>query len=302
MSKNSYWSMSSDTNGTCNPNVGFIGLGNIGLPMALNLIEDGFDVTVADLRSEPIETAVAAGATEETDLEHLAQTCDIIEIVVDGDEAVRSVVFEEELFSRMRPGTILIIHSTIRPQTMEELDEAGAEHGVVVMDAAVSGGDTGAKAGTLTIMVGGEPEYLEQCRGLFETIGEDIFHTGPVGSGQAAKLSNNIMTHGNHLLALEAMKLAEAYGIDEETMASVASVSTGGSWIIDNWGFYDRYLEEHTLAGSDELYFFLRHATKDALAAAAEKNVALPLAGLSSEYRPIALAERYQQLIDKDTA
>lgn len=289
--------MANDTNSReFEPRIGFIGLGNIGLPMALNLIEDGFDVTVLDLRDDPIETAVEAGATAGSDPATLAETNDIIQLVVDGDESVRSLVFEDGLISAMQPGSTLIVHSTIRPQTMEALDETAGGADVAVVDAAVSGGDTGAKEGTLTVMVGGRAADVERCRPLFETIGEDIFHTGPVGTGQAAKLSNNIMAHGNHLLALEAMKLAGAYGIDEETMSSVASVSTGGSWQIDNWGFYDRYLQEHTLAGSDDLYFFLRHATKDALDAAAEKNVALPLAGVVSEYRPIALEDRYEQL------
>jgi 3-hydroxyisobutyrate dehydrogenase-like beta-hydroxyacid dehydrogenase len=282
------------------PVIGVIGLGNMGLPIALNLINDGFKLKVLDKRSEPVKACIEAGAEEAADVASIADDCDIFQLVVENDEEVLSIVTDEGgILSKAESNTVIIVHSTVTPQTMIKLSEKAKEKGVVVLDAPMSGGDIGAKEGTLTLMLGGPTEYVEHCQPIFNTIGDDIFHTGSIGAGQAAKLANNIMAHGNHLVALEAIKLADAYGIDEQTMVSVAEVSTGRSWMTENWGFYDRYLEEHTFAGSNDLYFFLRHATNDALDAAAARNVALPLTGLCAEYRPIALAERHQKLENK---
>lgn len=279
--------------------IGFIGLGNIGQPMALTLLEHDFELVVYDVRSEAMTPCVEAGATPAADAREVASTCDIIEIVVRSRDQVESLILGEAgILTALSPGDLIIIHSTIPPSSVRKVATAADEAGVGVIDAAVSGGDIGAEQGTLTVMVGGPPEAYERARPLFSALGEDIFHLGAVGTGMAAKLGNNIMAHCNHLVALEAMKLARAYGIAEEDMADVAAVSTGGSWMVENWGFYDRFMEDHTLAGTDELYFFMRHSSKDAMHAAEEMDVALPITGMCTELRPRMLSDRYEQLQD----
>lgn len=291
--------MAADRRTANDSSIGFIGLGNIGQPMALTLLAHDFDLTVYDTRPEAMTPCVDAGATAATDAREVATSCDIIEIVVRSREQVESLVLgDDDILSVLSPGDLIIIHSTIPPASVRKIASAADPEGIGVLDAAVSGGDIGAEQGTLTVMVGGSATEFERSKPLFEALGEDVFHLGEVGTGMAAKLGNNIMAHGNHLVALEAMKLATAYGIDEADMAAVASVSTGGSWMVDHWGFYDRFMEEHTLAGTDELFFFMRHSSKDAMHAAEEVDVALPITGMCTELRPRMLADRYAELQD----
>lgn len=283
--------------------VGIVGLGNMGLPIALNIIQAGFNVRVLDLRDEPVERCGDAGATVAGGPKDLAESCSIIQIIVDSDEAVRSLLLNEEgIIEAADPETLIVIHSTVPPKLLQEITEEAADREIGLIDVPVSGGDVNAEAGTLSLIAGGEEHMIERCRPLFDVIGKNVFHVGDLGSGQVTKLANNVMAHGNHMVALEAMKLAEAYGVDERSVVEVANASTGGSWMTENWGFYDRYLKEHTQAGSDELYFFLRHTDKDALAAAAEKNVGLPIVGMLSELRPIMLADRDQAISDEDAS
>jgi 3-hydroxyisobutyrate dehydrogenase-like beta-hydroxyacid dehydrogenase len=277
--------------------VGFVGLGNLGQPMALTLTEAGFDVTVFDLREEAMEPCLDAGASRAENVSELGSTTDVVGIAVRGDDTLKDVVLGADgLLDPMDGGDQLLIHSTVTPQTVMDIAEAADQKGVAVLDVAVSGGDVGALEGTLTLMIGGDEDEIERCRPLLDTIGEEEFHLGPSGRGVVGKLANNLMVQCNHLVALEAMKMASAYDVDEESIAALAEVSTGGSWIVENWGFYDRYLQEHTLSGTEELYFWMRSGCKHSLEAAEAKEITLPLTGLASELRPIMLRDRYEEL------
>lgn len=277
--------------------IGFVGLGNIGQPMALTLLREGFDVSVFDLREEAMEPCVDAGATAADSANEVAASSDIVEIAVRGGGTLKQLTIGPDgIIQSMDPGSLLIVHSTVTPQTILEISEHAADHDVDVIDVAVSGGDTGAAAGTLTLMIGGDEQSVARCRQIFDALGDNEFHLGTVGRGVVGKLANNLMVQCNHLVAMEAMQMADEYDIAEEDMAAVAEVSTGGSWIVENWGFYDRYLQEHTLSGTDELYFWLRSGCKHSLEAAEAKNLTLPITGLCSELRPIMLKNRYQEL------
>jgi len=218
--------------------VGFIGLGNMGRPMALNLARAGFELTVYDVRDAPLRELAAAGAQVARSTREVGERSEVVETVVVDDAQVEAVFLGsghgDGALAGARPGTILVIHSTVSPLVCRKVAEAARERGVHVLDAAVSGAEERSAAGTLTLMVGGEASAVETCRPLFEVIGERIFHVGGVGQGLAAKLCNNLMLLANMQILEETLRLAAAAGVDERTMVEIASVSTADSWAVRN--------------------------------------------------------------------
>jgi 3-hydroxyisobutyrate dehydrogenase len=274
--------------------IGFIGMGNIGTFMVSNLVRAGFDVTVYDLRAEALAAAAELGAKTATSLREVAQTCDIVEVTVVNSLQVRNVTMEAGgLLEHLGPGAVIIIHSTVPPQTVQEVATAAEKCRVSVLDAPVSGADIAAKAGTLTILLGGDKAVIERCSPLLETLGANIFHLGPVGLGQVGKLANALMAHVNYLAALEAVRLAKGYGVPEEKILELAKVSTGNSWMIEHWDWRDRILTEHTMAGTEQfIHYLMRKDLIDAVEAANAVKVYLPLAGLAMQVAPGMIAER----------
>ena len=277
--------------------LGFVGLGDMGGPMALNLVKAEFPVTVFDKRPGSMDDAVTLGGASAASLAEIAGCSDTVCVCVGDDrEVLDAVLGEQGLFSAAGMMKTLVIHSTVTPRTMTTLAQAGEARGCSVLDAQVSGGRKASLAGTLTIMVGGDPESFELCRPVFDAVASNVFHVGPrPGAGAAAKLCNNIMALVTNYATLEAIKLAAAYGIPEETMIRVASVSTGNSWWVENWGFFDNLMRTHTLSG-DDFYQFMVKDLWDAIAAAREKNMALPLAGIAAIMGPQIAATRDRDL------
>ncbi|MQA06479.1 MAG: NAD-binding protein [Streptosporangiales bacterium] len=278
--------------------VGFIGLGNIGLPMALTLLRSGREVWVHDVRPDAVQSCVEAGARAATPRE-MAAGCDLVGIAVLSDAQVTDVV-TGLLTGVDSTGPVVVVHSTILPATVTELDARTAEVGVGLVDAPVSGGDMGARAGTLTVMAGGRPEHLERCRPYFTAIGERVEAVGGVGSGAAAKLALQLMTYCNQLAALESVRLADAYGIEESAFVDLATETTGDSWIIRNWGFFDRLMRDHRLAGTDEMYQTYGKDLYDVVVAAREAGVSLPVAGVSAQEVAPSFRARYEALTSPD--
>ena len=224
-----------------NKKVGFIGLGNMGKGMAVNLARAGVDLTVYDLDPEPVRELAALGAKVAGSCREIGASCDVVEIVVVNDAQVERVVHgdggkDAGILAGARPGTIIVIHSTVHPATCRKIAAAASERGVGVIDAAVSGAEARSKDGTLTLMVGGPSELVEECRPILEIVGERVFHLGEIGRGQVAKLCNNLMSIVNLATVEEALRLAERAGIDEEQMIEIASVSTGESWALHGFG------------------------------------------------------------------
>ncbi len=201
---------------------GFVGLGNIGQPMAEKLVAGGLNTTVFDVAEAPLQALLEAGAKGAGSCRELASDCDVIGVCVRDDADVRAVALGEGgLLEGAKPGTVIAIHSTILPRTVEEVGRAAAEHGVGVVDACVTGAATGARQGTLTYMVGGDAAHLERCRPAFETSAARIVHTGALGSGAATKLCNNLMTYLGFLAAYEATLLAGASGLSQDALQEV---------------------------------------------------------------------------------
>lgn len=219
--------------------VGFIGLGNMGKPMAMNLARAGVDLTVYDLNPDAMRDVAALGAKMVGSTAEIGEKCDIVELVVINDRQVEEVISGrgqgDGLLAGMKAGGLIIIHSTISPTTCQRMAEICAERGIKVIDAAVSGAEERSIAGTLTLMVGGDAESFERARPIFSIVGEGVFHMGAVGMGQAMKLCNNLMTLATLNVVDEALSLARAAGIAEERMIEIASVSTGDSWALRNF-------------------------------------------------------------------
>jgi 3-hydroxyisobutyrate dehydrogenase-like beta-hydroxyacid dehydrogenase len=216
--------------------IGFIGLGNMGKPMAMNLAKAGMDLTVYDLNPETMKDVVALGAKAASSTAEVGEKCDIVELVVMNDRQIEEVITGrgqgDGLLAGMKKGGLIIIHSTVSPVTCQRMAAACAERGINVIDAAVSGAEARSIEGTLTLMVGGEQTQVERAKPIFDIVGEEVFHMGAIGMGQAAKLCNNLMSLINMKVVEEGLMLARAAGIDEDRMIEIAKVSTGDSWAL----------------------------------------------------------------------
>lgn len=211
---------------------GFVGLGNIGKPMALRLAaDDTIDLRVFDLAPEPVADLVAAGATAAESVAALGAWADVLCVMVRDDEQVRSVL--SEIPTRETP-LAFVIHSTVAPETPAALAGLGAP-GVEIVDAPVSGGPMGATAGTLAIMVGASDDGFESVDPVLSVMGSKVVHAGEVGSGTRFKLARNLLHFVSFTAATEAARLAEAAGLNIATLGEVVrhtDAITGGPGAI----------------------------------------------------------------------
>jgi 3-hydroxyisobutyrate dehydrogenase-like beta-hydroxyacid dehydrogenase len=261
--------------------VGFVGLGQMGAPMARHLV--GRDLIVYDARAEAVAPLAEAGAEVATSPARLAAVADVVSVMVRDDDQVDDVV--AEVVASARPGTVVAVHSTIRARTAVRLAERARPHGVEIVDAPVSGGFIGAEAGTLAVMVGGTEEAFELCREPFGAWADLILHMGPVGAGTRAKLARNLLTFVAFTAATEAQRLAEAAGIDLGSLGRVVRHSDG---VTGGPGSIMLRDTARPLDPGDDLYPILDHVRnlgeKDlalAVELAQELAVETPLARLS---------------------
>ena len=202
--------------------IGFIGLGNIGTPMAVNLAQSHFKTIVYDAFPAASESFAKRGTAVATSPAEMAGTCSIIGVCVRDDADVENVVLGDNgILSTAKPGTIIAIHSTVQQNTILELAKKTAAKGVHIIDAAISGGAGGAKDRKLCYMVGCSDELLARCKPVFDTSAETIVHAGELGSGIALKLCNNLMTYAAFIAIHEGAKLAEASGLSLEVLREV---------------------------------------------------------------------------------
>lgn len=215
------------------PRLGYIGLGNMGAPMAKRMVEWPGGVTVFDLRTEAMTPLVQAGAGPADSVADVAAAADIISVTVLDDAQVREVV--AELAANAKPGTVIAIHSTIADTTAAELAEQLKPQGIHVIDAPVSGGAGAAEKGQLATMVGAERAVYEQIKPAFKCWASLVIHAGEPGAGTRMKLARNMLTFTAYAAAGEAMKLAEAAGLDLQALGRVVrhtDALTGGPGAI----------------------------------------------------------------------
>jgi len=215
---------------------GYIGIGNIGKAVAENVVAGGFDLMVYDVRPEAMDELAKRGARTADCPREVGAHAELIEIsVVDDAQVLDVIAGPDGILAGAKPGAIIAIHSTIHPRTAKKAAEIAQERGVGVIDACLSGGQSGARAHTLVYMVGGDAALVERSRPVFETSGSDILHVGDVGMGAATKLAQQVMICLNRLSAFEGMQLAEKAGVNLDKLQQIVHLTNAQSAFADNW-------------------------------------------------------------------
>jgi 3-hydroxyisobutyrate dehydrogenase len=215
--------------------VAFIGLGNMGLPMAINLVKAGFDVSGFDLVQESLNTFASEGGRAVTDPKNAYADAEVVITMLPSGKAVEAVYTRDGVFEHTPKGALLIDCSTIENTAAVAVAQAATEAGFSMLDAPVSGGTAGAAAGTLTFIVGGEAEALESARPLLEAMGKNIFHAGASGAGQVAKMCNNMLLAIHMIGTSEALNLGVANGLDAQVLSDIMAKSSGRNWSLDTY-------------------------------------------------------------------
>lgn len=269
--------------------IGYIGLGIMGSAMAANLRKAGFHLLVWNRTRSKAETFVRDGGEPvDSPAAMAARQPDVICINVTDTPDVEAVIFGENGIAKTaQPGLIVVDHSTISPAATRAFAQRLAQQGVTLLDAPVSGGDVGARNGTLSIMVGGDAAAFERCRPVFEAVGKTIHHVGESGTGQACKACNQVAVVNALQGVCEAIALARASGLDVMKMIEVVSGGAGGSWQLANLG-------PRIAAGDFAPGFMIDLVVKDlAIVADAARQWHLPLDGTAlAQRRFVQLAQQ----------
>ncbi len=259
--------------------IGFIGLGIMGRPMAKNLIDAGFPLSVYDLIPASIQELVDSGASEAKSLKDIAENSDVIITMLPNSPQVYDVlVGTDGVLDVLKKGTFWIDMTTGAPKAAREINKLLSERGVTFFDAPVSGGQVGAINGTLSIMVGGEKEKLDDIMNILKAMGTNINYLGAIGSGQAAKMCNQIICAMNIHAICEAFALGEAEGLDLKVLRGVIGGGAANSWMLENLG-------EKIIAKDNSAGFKIDLQVKDlkiAIDSAFEKKVPVPGTMLST--------------------
>jgi 3-hydroxyisobutyrate dehydrogenase-like beta-hydroxyacid dehydrogenase len=270
--------------------VGFIGVGNIGKPMAEQLAKPPYELTVFDV-SEAARTAFAGKAKVASSPAELGRDVEQVGICVRHDADVTAVVTGKDgLLETMKPGTIIAVHSTVRPATVKTLAEIAAKQGVHLLDAGVSGGPMGAAAKTLVTMIGGEAEQVERLKKMVDAFSGTIIHAGGTGMGMALKLCNNLVTYMQLLACIEGVGLALAGGLDQKVLREV--MANNGN-LTTAMGLYMDFCNNGPKQMGQEAYLKF----KDATAELGEKDLDFAIAFAKDVGIEIKGSEAVRQLI-----
>lgn len=212
----------------------FFGLGNMGLPMAINLVNAGHEVRGFDLVQSQLDAFKDAGGSLTNSAAEAIEGVEVIISMLPASRHVEALYLGEQgLIATANPNTLLVDCSTISPKVSQQVASIAKSKGFSMIDAPVSGGTAGAQAGTLTFMVGGEAKDLERARPLLEKMGKNIFHAGPSGSGQTVKVCNNMLLGIQMLGTSEALRLGIANGMDPKVLSDIMSKSSGRNWALE---------------------------------------------------------------------
>jgi len=246
--------------------IGFIGVGIMGKSMVRNLMKAGYELNIFARTKAKVEDVIAEGAVFHDTIGECVKDCDAVITIVGFPKDVEEVYFDGgNILESAKEGAYLIDMTTTSPMIAEEIYQEGAKRGFHVLDAPVTGGDTGAKAGTLSILVGGDKADYEACVSLFEAMGTNINYQGKAGCGQHAKLANQIMIAGTLSGVCEALTYAKAKELDLDTVVKSVSTGAAGSRQLDL--FAPKIMAEDYAPG-----FFMKHFIKDMTLALTEAN------------------------------
>lgn len=213
--------------------VGFIGLGNMGGPMAVNLVKAGYEVGGFDLSADCLSKAIQQGVTECKSAREVCEAADFVITMLPGGAQTLSVY--QDILGAAKQGTVFIDSSTIDVQSAREAHKLAEEAGMKSLDAPVSGGVGGAEGGTLTFMIGGQADVFEKAKPLFDVMGSRGVLCGDAGAGQAAKICNNMLLAVSMIGACEAFGLADKLGLDRQALFDVISTSSGQCWSVNTY-------------------------------------------------------------------
>jgi 3-hydroxyisobutyrate dehydrogenase len=276
--------------------VGFIGVGNMGNPMASNVLKAGFPMVVYDRNSQAMENLIQAGAQRATSAREVVERSEITLTSLPASPDVEAVYLDPGgLVESAGPGTILIDLSSVLPSTPRKIEPRAHARGVQFLEAPVSGGVSGARAATLAIMVGGDPETLTRAQPVLRTIGPNIFHVGPVGAGNTVKAINNMMASVNALAMMEGLALGVKAGLEPMTIYEVVKASSGGSKALER-------IPNSLIPRKFEPGFKVQLMNKDLdtfNTIAKELHVPVSFANLAQQYQQAAMAAG---LADQDTS
>ena len=215
--------------------IGFVGLGNMGLGMARNILKAGFPLIGYDVREEPFRAIEDIGGQIGKCPQEVSEKARITIVVVLNYAQIEQVALGEYgLQEGLRPGDVIVLMSTISPVQVKDLAQKLGTRGVQILDAPISGGKEGAEAGTLSIMVGGEKGSFERCLPVFQAMGKNVRYLGGLGSGMSMKLVNNLLVAVNGLAAAEAMVLGKKAGLDPQAILEMIPKGAGDSWMFRN--------------------------------------------------------------------
>ena len=238
-------------------NIGFVGTGVMGSPMATHMLKEGYKLYVYNRTSIKAQSLIDSGAYLCDNPGQVAKNCDVIFAIVGFPQDVESVFLGPDgIIENAKFGAIIVDMTTSRPDLAQKIAAFAAKKGIQSLDAPVSGGDIGAKNGTLSIMVGGEREAYDRILPLFELMGENVVYQGPAGSGQYTKMANQIAIASTMLAMCESLTYAKKAGLDPQTVLKSISNGAAGSWTLDN-------LAPRILRGDYEPGFFVKHFIKD---------------------------------------
>jgi 2-hydroxy-3-oxopropionate reductase len=256
--------------------LGFVGLGIMGKPMARNLVKAGYDVTVFDVRPEPVAELVAAGAKAESSARNVAACSEVVITMLPNSPHVKEAILGTGgVIEGVRPGAIVVDMSSIAPAASQEISARLAQKGIPMLDAPVSGGEPKAVDGTLAIMVGGPEDVFNQVKGILAVMGASVTHVGAIGSGNVTKLANQMIVALNIAAVSEALVLATRAGVSPEKVFDAIKGGLAGSTVMNA-------KVPMILAGNFKPGFRIELHIKDlmnAMDTAHELNVPVPLSG-----------------------
>ena len=218
--------------------IGFIGLGNMGLPMANNILKAGIEVNAFDLSEQALNQAENLGMSIKQNSESVLEDIDALITMLPNGSSVEKIFLDDNLLEGINKQTLIIESSTISPEISKKVSKMAKNYGISMLDAPVSGGVKGAELGNLTFMVGGSESDLQKGSSLFKIMGDKIFYAGESGSGQIAKLCNNMLLAVHMCGTAETLALGVNNGLDPVVLSEIMKNSSGGNWSLEKYNPY----------------------------------------------------------------
>ena len=269
------------------PRIAFIGLGNMGGPMAANLVKAGYPVTVYDLNKDAVAELENQGAASAASAAEAVRDADVVISMLPNGEIVKSLYMGKNgLINALKPGALVIDSSTIAADDARKVAQAGQAAGVRVIDAPVSGGTAAAQAGTLTFICGGDAADVDAARPILQAMGKNIFHAGASGAGQVAKICNNMLLAIHMIGTAEALNMGARQGLDPKVLSEIMKASSGNNWSLQVYNPYPGVMENVPASHGYQGGFMVNLMAKDlglAQELASKSHSSIPMGALAGQ-------------------